>query len=305
MENFADRLDHTIRTKDSSLVVGIDPDPAKLPPEIRERFGIDGPGIPDPAAAAAALEAFGREVIDAVSGAAAAVKAQAAYFERWGGAGMDALARVLSAARAAGLIAIADIKRGDIGSTAEAYADAYLGDTPGTVGPHADAVTVAPLLGSDSVRPFLARAQSGGRGVFVLVRTSNPSASEIQDLAVGGRPLYERIADLVRAWGEPLRGACGFSAVGGVVGATTPAAAARVRALLPDAFLLIPGVGAQGGRPEDLGPAFAPGGRGVIVNSSRGVIYAFAKKPEIPWREAIRQAAADTRNALNRARRGS
>jgi len=299
MENFADRLDAAIRSKDSCLVVGIDPDPASLPPEIRERFGV---GV---AASAAALEAFGREVIDAVADTAAAVKAQAAYFERWGGAGIDALARVLAAARDAGLIAIADIKRGDIGSTAEAYADAYLGETPGTVGPHADAVTVAPLLGSDSIRPFLDRAREGGRGVFVLVRTSNPSASEIQDLPVEGRPLYERIADLVRLWGEPLRGACGLSAVGGVVGATNPAAAARVRSLLPEAFLLIPGIGAQGGKPEDLGPAFLPGGRGVIVNSSREVIYAFARRPGLRWRDAIRQAAIAARDALNRARRGS
>jgi orotidine-5'-phosphate decarboxylase len=206
-------------------------------------------------------------------------------------------------ARRQGLLVILDAKRGDLESTAIAYAEALLGDTPDTAGPEVDAVTVNPYLGGDGIQPFVAAARARGKGVFVLVRTSNPSAAEFQELEAGGRPLYLHVASAVARWGAEDIGASGMSLVGAVVGATAPEQAARVREILPRAFFLVPGYGAQGGGAGSVRPHFLPGGRGVIVNASRSIIFAHEKEPALPWTEAVRRAAEAARGELEAVRR--
>ena len=195
---FAERLFREVRERQSALVVGLDPVLDRLPEELRREAvaGARGESAAPAERAAAAICRFLEGVLAAVSESAVAVKPNLAFFERYGAAGYSCLEEVCSLARGLGLLVIADAKRGDIGSTAEAYADALLGDLPGTLGPLVDAVTVNPYLGSDSLEPFLRRAKEGGRGVFVLVRTSNASAAEIQDLDCGGEALYLKVARL-------------------------------------------------------------------------------------------------------------
>ncbi len=305
--HFADRLTAAVESKKSCLVVGIDPVLERLPPEVRSRVpGIGMQGSPgwSTARAAAALGIFGDEVVRAVAGSAVAVKPNCAFFERFGAPGWDILRETCRRARAAGLLVIVDAKRGDLESTAEAYADALLGDLADTVGPLADAVTLNPYLGTDGMRPFLERARRSGKGVFVLVRTSNPSAAEIQDLEAGGRPVYLRVAELVDRWGADLIGEGGLSAVGAVVGATAPRQAAEIRAALPRAVFLVPGYGAQGAGAEEVRPHFLPGGRGAVVNASRSVIFAHEKDRGRPWQEAVALAAERARADLEAVREG-
>ena len=252
--HFADRLAEAVDRKGAPLCVGLDPDLALMP---------EGLGVVE----------FCRGIVDAVAGVAVAVKPQSAFFEAQGSTGWAALAEVCDYARAAGLLVIADVKRGDVPSTARAYAAAFA--------PLADAVTVNPYLGHDSVEPFLER---DGLGVFVIVKTSNPGSVDIQDLPLeDGRPLWRHVADLVDEWGRDLVGASGLSSVGAVVGATFPQEVADARRLLPRSVLLLPGVGAQGGRLEDLGEAFAVGPAGALVSASRSVIYA---ERGAGWQEA-------------------
>jgi orotidine-5'-phosphate decarboxylase len=261
--HFADRLAAAVERKGAPLCVGLDPDPALLPA---------GLGV---------LE-FCSGIVDAVSGVAVAVKPQAAFFEAQGATGWAALAEVCAYARRAGLLVIADAKRGDVPSTDRAYAAAFA--------PLADAVTVNPYLGHDSLEPFFA---TDGLGVFVLVKTSNPGSEDIQDLPLAdGRPLWQHVAGLVDRWGEELVGASGLSSVGAVVGATHPEVLETVRSLLPRAVLLLPGVGAQGGRPEELAAAFAAGPASALVSASRSVLYAGG---DSDWQEAA--AAEATRLA--------
>jgi orotidine-5'-phosphate decarboxylase len=253
------------------------------------------------ARAAAAFGLFLTKVIDTVAPVAVAVKPNTAFFERYGAAGWECLGEVCRHARKAGLLVIADAKRGDIGHTAEAYADALLGDLQGTPGPHVDAVTVNPYLGTDSMTPYLERARHGGKGIFVLVRTSNPSAADLQDLDAGGTPVYRRVADLVAKWGEGLQGDCGLAAVGAVVGATAPEQARQIREALPRAPFLVPGYGAQGAGAAELAPFFLPGGQGALVNASRSILYAYEKRGG-SWAEAIGEAAAEAREELEKVR---
>jgi orotidine-5'-phosphate decarboxylase len=243
--HFADRLADAVERKGAPLCVGLDPDPALMP---------DGLGVVE----------FCRGIVDAVADVAVAVKPQAAFFEAQGADGWAALAEVCGYARGAGLLVIADAKRGDIPSTARAYAAAFA--------PLADAVTVNPYLGHDSLEPFLAH---DALGVFALVKTSNPGSADIQDLPLAdGRPLWQHVAGLVDQWGQDLVGESGLSSVGAVVGATFPQEVAEARRLLPRAVLLLPGVGVQGARPEDLAEAFSVGPAGALVSASRSVIYA-------------------------------
>jgi orotidine-5'-phosphate decarboxylase len=204
-----------------------------------------------------------------------AVKLQLACFERLGAPGWAALVEVCGAAREAGLLTIADGKRGDVPVTAAAYAQALVGETPtpwGTVaGLGVDAFTANPLLGRDALEPLVAAAEAAGAGVFVLVRTSNPGAADIEDLPAPKRPLHESLAELVAALSERLAGAGGLSGVGAVVGATEPKHIGRLRELMPDSIFLMPGVGAQGGRPEQLGAAFGPGPGSALVAVSRSI----------------------------------
>jgi orotidine-5'-phosphate decarboxylase len=259
--HFSDRLADAIEHKSSQLVVGLDPVVEQMPAEV------DGD-----------LFAFCSGIVDAVAPYAVAVKPQSAFFEAHGADGVRAFWQTCDYARAAGLIVIADAKRGDIGSTARAYAQAFI--------PRADAVTVNPYLGGDSIEPFLEACRREGGGIFCIVKTSNPGGADVQDVALGdGRKLWQHVAELVRAWGEELVGERGLSAVGAVVGATFPREVAEARELLPRSVLLLPGIGAQGGSPADVVAAFAAGRASALVSASRSVIYAF-KEGGGDWRSA-------------------
>src|SRR5215469_138511 len=258
--HFGDRLAAAVERKGGPLCVGLDPDPALMP---------EGLGVVE----------FCRGIVDAVAEIAVAVKPQAAFFEAQGADGWAAFVEVCGYARDVGLLVIADGKRGDVPATARAYAAAFA--------PLADAVTVNPYLGYDSLEPFFAR---DGLGVFVLVKTSNPSSVDVQDLPLAdGRPLWQHVAGLVDRWGADLVGESGLSSIGAVVGATFPQEVAEARLLLPRSVLLLPGVGAQGGRPEDLSEAFAVGPAGALVSASRSVIYADGGAD---WQEAAAAEAA-------------
>jgi orotidine-5'-phosphate decarboxylase len=269
-QTFADRLAAEVERKHSQLVVGLDPQPDLMPVELRGD-----------------VARFCCGLVDAVAPHAAAVKPQLAFFEALGPAGMAAFDDVCLYARRAGLLVIADGKRGDIGSTARAYSEAYLeGDLP-----RADALTVNPYLGRESVEPYLAAARRGGRGVFVIVKTSN-AGSDVQDLVLkDGHPLWHHIASLVAEWGEDLVGDVGLSSVGAVVGATHPRAVAEARRLMPQAILLLPGIGAQGGEVADLQRAFQSGPASAVVNASRSVNYAY-RETGGDYREAAGAEAA-------------
>ena len=270
---FGERLAERVRERDSQLVLGLDPDPGALWPDALATASRDG----TPAErAASAVVAHCRLLIDAAGPSCVAAKPQLACFERLGAPGWAALAETVAAAHAAGLLVIADGKRGDVPVTAAAYAQALLGSTPtpfgDVAGLGADAVTVNPLLGEDALAPLVEAARASGAGLFVLVRTSNPGAADVQDaeLAAGG-PLWEHLARLVDRLGgsgAPL------SDVGAVTGATAPEHLARLRELMPRAPFLLPGVGAQGGRVEDLAPAFAPGPGAGLVTASRSIARA-------------------------------
>jgi len=250
MSGFGDRLAAAVAARESQIVLGLDPDPARIP------------------GGASGAERFCREVIALAGPHCVAAKPQLACFERFGADGWAAFEAVAAAASDAGLMVIADAKRGDIDATARAYADAFLRDP-------VDALTVNPMLGGDAVAPFLDAAVAAGRGLFVLVRTSNPGAGDLQDLPLAdGRLWHEAVAQLVATWGRPSVGAAGLSAVGAVVGATVPQRLATLREIMPHQVLLLPGVGAQGGRPEDLGAAFGGRAAGALVSASRSIIYA-------------------------------
>jgi orotidine-5'-phosphate decarboxylase len=298
-QHFADRLAAACRAKGNALCVGIDPRWDALPAEIRACHS-DGTLT----AMAAAYAHFSARLLDIVAPLVPVVKLQSAFFEACGAAGFLAQQQVLRWAREHGLIAILDNKRNDIASTAEAYADAAFAGAlvNGIRVPvwEADALTVNPYLGRDAVEPFLVSARKVGGGVFVLVRTSNPGAGLFQDLESRGNPLYQHVAEAVGAWAKENLGACGYSDVGAVVGATHPAELAMLRRLIPQTIFLVPGYGAQGGSAADVAAAFRDDGLGAIVNSSRGIIASF--KPEDPrWEEAIekatRRAIADLRTA--------
>src|ERR687884_1103563 len=240
---------------------------------------------------------FGDRLVDAVAPYAVAVKPQLAFFEALGADGMRALEEACAYARSAGLLVIADAKRGDIGSTARAYAAAYL--EPGEDGsPLADALTVSPYLGRDSLEPFLGACRRHGAGLFCLVKTSNEGGADVQDATLtDGRPLWQHVARLVAEWGEDLVGERGLSSVGAVVGATYPRAIGEARRLMPKAILLLPGIGAQGATPADVARAFTSGPASALVPVSRSVIYAF-RVDGSDWRKAAAAKAARLRGEV-------
>jgi orotidine-5'-phosphate decarboxylase len=288
--HFADRLAEAVERKRSQLVVGLDPRPELLPVELR------GDAHLGRAQAADACARFCRGLVDAVSPYVVAVKPQVAFFEALGAEGIRALEDVCAYARAAGLLVIADAKRGDIGSTARASAAAYVEPAAGQAGPPlADAVTVNPYLGRDSLEPFFAACRRHGAGVFCLVKTSNEGGADIQDLALSdGRPLWQHVARIVADWGEELTGERGLSSVGAIVGATYPRAVGEARRLLPQAVLLLPGLGAQGGTPADVARAFTSGPASALVTASRSVIYAY-RTGDGEWRTSAAAEAARLR----------
>ncbi|MEA2308991.1 MAG: orotidine-5-phosphate decarboxylase [Thermoleophilaceae bacterium] len=301
---FPDRLAALVEERSSQIVLGLDPDPAALWP---------GAVVPEPEAAEPQSDPRARTIadlvvahhtadavlrhcqaaIDAAGPACVAVKPQIACFERLGAPGWSALAGVVAHARERGLLVLGDGKRGDVPVTARAYAQALVGSTPGPYGDvpglGLDAFTANPLLGRDALEPLVAAAAEAGAGCFVLVRTSNPGAAEVQDVAAPERPLHELLARLVDELGAASVGASGLSAVGAVTGATRPELLARLRELMPRAIFLLPGVGAQGGSVEDLAAAFEPHPAAGLVTASRSIVDAHADRGGEP---AVAAAAA-------------
>lgn len=280
--NFADRLHAATRAKNSIAVLGVDP----------QLDTAEKPGVPP----ATTLARFCCDIVEACAPAIAAIKPQLAFFEARGVEGLRALVEVLRTARRLELITIADAKRGDIGSTSAAYAEAFLGDGDFAC----DAVTINPYLGSDATMPFIARAPAG-RGVFVLVKTSNPSSGEFQDRISDGRPIWEHVAERVTGWGNDFLSESGMSPIGAVVGATYPQHARRARELMPYATILVPGYGAQGAGAADAIAGARPDGSGIVVNASRSLMYAYRKSPGTRPAEAAAKAALAMRDDLNAA----
>lgn len=276
--HYADRLTAKVRAS-SPVCVGLDPVLDKLPEGIsKDLLG---------------MTTFCTGIVDAVKDVASSVKLNLAFFERYGWQGMKAFFDVCAHAKKQGLIVIADGKRNDIGSTCEAYADAYLGkDSP------IDALTVTPYLGSDGIKPFLKRCTENGKGIYVLVKTSNPSSGEIQDLPTGDEAVHEHVAQLAESWATEALGAGNLSALGAVVGATYPEEMKYLRTLMPHVPFLIPGYGAQGGTAEDAARGFLPDGTGAVVNSSRAILYASGGKD---WAEAAEKAAKAMAEELSKA----
>ena len=288
---FPDRLADSVEKKRNQLLVGLDPRPDLLPVELRGEAHLSRE------AAAEACARFCSGLIDAVAPYVVGVKLQLAFFEALGADGLRAFEESCDYARTAGLLVVADGKRGDIGSTARAYADAYIEQREG-VEPIVDALTVNPYLGSDSVEPFVAACRRSGTGLFCLVKTTNAGSADLQDLALSdGRPLWQHVAQLVDAWGSGLVGERGLSSVGAVVGATYPRAVAEARKLMPQAVLLLPGIGAQGATPADVARAFTSGPASALVPVSRSIIYAF-RVDGADWRKAAAAEAARLRGEV-------
>jgi len=282
MTPFADRLLAAVDRVKNPTVLGLDPKIDYVPTSIRE---IARQRFADPAQATAeALLEFNRRLIDALSDLVAVAKPQFAYYETLGPHGARCLAETIRHAKDRGMVIIADAKRNDIGPTAEAYARAILGETDLVDGSSkafldADAVTLNGYLGADGIVPFLSVCDRLGKGVFVLVRTSNPSAVDFQDLPLAdGRPLYEAVAAKVAEWGAPRVSACGYSSVGAVVGATWPEQARTLRRLMPSTPILVPGYGAQGATADAAAASFDAQGRGAVVNASRSLMCAYNLK---------------------------
>jgi orotidine-5'-phosphate decarboxylase len=272
--HFAARLHAAIRTKQTPALVGLDPRLDWLPPDVlahaRDLHS-------DPIAqAAAAFEEFCVRLIDVVAPLVPAVKPQAAFFEELGPDGCLALARVIRYARQMGLIVICDAKRGDIGTTAEAYARAYLAGADPLAAPwQADALTVNPYLGKDTLEPFVKVASERGAGLYVLVKTSNPGSASFQDRVADGATIYHHVGRVVEDLAMQTAGGGGFGGVGAVVGATYPHELTELRAAMPHVPLLVPGYGSQGGAAADVAAAFTSDGLGALINNSRGINFAF------------------------------
>jgi orotidine-5'-phosphate decarboxylase len=293
VKDFSDRLAAAVQSRATPVMVGLDPRLENLPAAMRREIN---PG--DFAAVARAYRQFCQEVIAAVAPLVGVVKPQAAFFEQLGPPGMEALGDVIQTARAAGLIVVLDGKRNDIGTTATAYAQGYLGAPPVSAW-GADALTVSPYLGDDSLSPFVEVAQQNGAGIFVLVKTSNPGGGMFQDLRADGRPVYEHVADYVESLAQRTAGECGLGIVGAVVGATYPEQLAELRRRMPHAWLLVPGFGAQGGAARDVAAALDDRGLGAIINNSRGLIFAYERNPyrerfgDPRWQDAVVAATQD------------
>ena len=297
--HFADRLAALVEERRSRVVLGLDPDPAALWPEALARLegGSDAPHLARARTAEAVTEHC-RAAIVAAGPACVAVKAQLACFERLGAPGWDALEQTVAIANDHGLLVFGDGKRGDVPVTSTAIAQAFVGNTPGPFGNvpglGVDAFTANPLLGRDSLEPLIGAASAACAGCFVLVRTSNAGAAELQD--EGDPPLHERLARIVHELGRDERGECGLSLVGAVTGATRPEHLGRLRELMPHAVFLLPGIGAQGGRVDALGPAFAPHPAAGLVTASRSIVNAHAERGGDPAAAAA-EAAEELRAA--------
>ena len=281
MKNIADRLIDGIESKNNPTVAGLDPRVEYLPDELKKL-------ATSKESASKAITEFNCRIIDSIKDVVPAVKIQSAFYEMFAHHGIVAMNETAEYAKKAGLIVMADVKRNDIGSTAEAYASAYFD------GDEYDYITVNPYPGYDGIKPFADVCAQKGRGIFVLARMSNPSAADIQNMKLeSGEPLYLHIGKLIEQWGKPTVGEYGYSAVGAVVGATNPEEAALLRKTLKSVFFLVPGYGAQGGKGKDAAASFDEAGRGAIVNNSRGIIAAYKtdKYKGLTYYAAAREAA--------------
>lgn len=296
MANYSTRLHQQIITRKTPALVGIDPRWDWLPREIQSAAESAGGCLHS--RIARGYEQFSCELLDIVAPHVAAVKPQVAFFEQHGIPGLQALHAVMTYARKLGLIVIADAKRGDIGTTAEAYAEGWLaGEDPDAAAWPADALTINPYLGTDSLEPFVNIAAKRGAGLYVLVRTSNKGAAEFQDRVAEGRPMYETVAQAVGRLSDSTRSDGDlYGCVGAVVGATWPQQLRQLRDVMPSVPLLVPGYGTQGGTSADAAAAFHENGLGAVVNSSRGINFAWRREPyastfgEGRWREAVAES---------------
>jgi len=301
-QHFTDQLAAAVRRLASPIVVGLDPRWEQLP----EVFRRGGDASLETQAWAYAM--FSNGVVDVVARLVPAVKIQAAFFEELGPPGMAAMADVIGHAHERGLFVILDAKRNDVGSTAVAYARGYLGRSDSAW--HADALTVSPYLGEDSLTPFVDVAVERGAGLYVLVKTSNPGSGMLQDVVADGKKLYRRVGKHVERLAVETIGECGYGTVGAVVGATFPEQLAELRAAMPHTWFLVPGYGSQGGTAADVAAAFDDHGRGAIVNNSRGIIFAYARSEYLErfgparWQDAVEAATREMIDQLRAAVKG-
>lgn len=295
-----DQLVAKIKKTQAPIVVGLDPMLNYIPEQVQKKaFEEKGETL---AGAAEAIWQFNKAIVDTIYDLIPAVKPQIAMYEQFGVEGVIVFKKIVDYCKEKGLVVIGDVKRGDIGSTSEAYAVGHLGKvqvgSQTYAGFDEDFATVNPYLGSDGVKPFIKVCKENNRGIFVLVKTSNPSSGELQDKLVDGKPLYELVGKMVDEWGSDCIGESGFSEVGAVVGATYPEQGRILRAIMPKTYILVPGYGAQGGKGKDLVHFFNEDGLGAIVNSSRGIIAAYkqeayAKFGAEHFADASRQAVLD------------
>lgn len=306
MINIMDKLIEKIKETNNPTVIGLDPRFDMLPRVVTEKYSKDVSGV------AKAILEYNKAIIDAVYSIIPAVKPQIAFYEMFGIQGIETFKETCNYAKQKGMIVIADAKRGDIGSTAEGYSNAFLGKTP--IGDNlesifdVDFITVNPYMGTDCVKPFIEDCKKYNKGLFILVKTSNPSSGELQDLRLeNGQEVYKRVAELVNKWGEDLIGLNGYSSIAAVVGATYPKQLQELRSLAPHTFFLIPGYGAQGGKAEDIALAFDNNSIGGIVNASRSLMCAYKsemwkdKFEEKDYAKATRAEAIRMRDELNKA----
>jgi len=303
--NAIDNLIEKIKETNNPTVMGLDPRYDMIPEIVRNKYSNDLEGI------CKAILEYNKELIDNTYDIIPAIKPQLAFYEMFGIEGMKAFKETCRYAKEKGMIVIADAKRGDIGSTAKGYSNAYLGQTPIggeniSVFDNIDFLTVNPYLGVDSITPFVEDCIKYGKGIFVLVKTSNPSSGELQDLKLeNGKTVYEHVASLVEKWGEDLRGKYGYSSVAAVVGATYPEQLKEIREKAPHTYFLIPGYGAQGGKAEDIALGFDKNGLGGIVNASRSLMCAYKsdkwkeKYVEAEYGKATRAEALEMKEVLN------
>lgn len=305
MKNAIDNLIEKIKEINNPTVMGLDPRYDMIPEVVRNKYSNNLEGI------SKAILEYNKELINNTYDVIPAIKPQLAFYEMFGIEGMKAFKETCKYAKEKGMIVIADAKRGDIGSTAKGYSNAYLGQTPMgekniEVFENIDFLTVNPYLGVDSITPFVEDCAKYGKGIFVLVKTSNPSSGELQDLKLkNGKTVYEHVASLVEKWGENLRGKYGYSSVAAVVGATYPEQLKKIREKAPHTYFLIPGYGAQGGKAEDIALGFDDNGLGGIVNASRSLMCAYKsekwkdKYSEAEYGKATRAEALEMKEILN------
>ena len=304
--NAIDNLIEKIKQTNNPTVMGLDPRYEILPKCVTNKYAQDLEG------AAKAIIEYNKALIDATYDIIPAIKPQIAFYEMFGIPGMEAFEETCKYAKEKGMVVIADIKRGDIGSTAAGYSNAFLGKTP--IGEKEESIydvefiTVNPYMGTDCVKPFIEDCKKYDKGMFILVKTSNPSSGELQDLKLeNGKEVYMQVTELVEKWGEELRGKYGYSSIAAVVGATYPEQLEQIRKAAPHTYFLIPGYGAQGGKASDIALGFDENGLGGIVNASRSLMCAYKsdkwkeKYSEEEYAQATRAEALRMRDELNQA----